>query len=104
MAGTVPSLNERNPVRILQAIRDLFAGRSNAVGTVTLTAGAMSTAVTAINCGRDSRILLTPTTANAAMEMGAGTLYVSAVGAGTFTLTHAIGVSTDRTFFYAALG
>lgn len=90
--------------RVMQAIRDLFAGRSNAVGSVTLTANQATTAVTARNCGPDSKIYLTPTTANAAAEIGAGTLYVSAVAAGTFTLTHANNAQTDRTYLWGAFG
>lgn len=104
MAGNVPQLNETNPRRIVQAIRELFEGRSNAVGTVTLTAGATTTTVTAINCGRESRVFLEPTTANASAERGAGTIYISSVGAGTFEITHANNAQTDRTFFWSALG
>jgi dihydrodipicolinate synthase/N-acetylneuraminate lyase len=104
MSGNVPSLTERNPVRIMQAIRDLFAGRSNAVGTCTLTANAASTVVTATNCGADSKVFLTPTTANAAAEIGNGTLRVSAVAGGSFTLSHANNAQNDRTYYWGAFG
>ncbi len=50
MAGNVPHLKEVRPIRINQALRDLFEGRSNAVGSVTLATSAASTVVTAINC------------------------------------------------------
>lgn len=104
MAGNVVHLQETNQVRINQAIRDLFAGRSNAVGEVTLTESTTTTAVTAINVGADTKIFLMPTTANAAAEIGNGTAYVSAVGQGTFTITHANNAQTDRTFFWLGLG
>jgi hypothetical protein len=104
MSGTIVHIAERDPVKQNQAIRDLFAGRSNAVGTVTLTAGAASTVVTAINCGAGSRPFLMPTTANASAEFGNGTIYVSAVGQGEFTITHANNAQIDRTFFWVALG
>jgi hypothetical protein len=104
MAGNVPSINETSLPRLVQSIRDLFAGRSNAVGTVTLTAGAASTVVTALNVGKDSRIFLTPKTANASAEFGAGSIYVGTVGAGTFTITHANNANADKTFFWVALG
>lgn len=104
MAGVVPHLQEKNQVRINQAIRDLFQGRSNAVGTVTLTASVASTDVTALNCGVESKVILMPTTANAAAEFGNGTIYVSAVASGQFTITHANNSQTDRTFFWVALG
>lgn len=104
MAGNVPAITEKNPTRVLQAIRDLFAGRSNAVGTVTLTANSATTTVTAINCGASSRVFLEATTANAAAERGGTALRISSVGAGTFTITHANNSQTDRTFYWVALG
>lgn len=104
MAGNVPQPGERDPRRIVQAIRELFEGRSNAVGEVTLQAGGTATTVTAANCGVDSKVFLFPTTANAAAEVGAGTLYCGTVAGGSFTLTHANNAQTDRTFFYVAIG
>jgi hypothetical protein len=104
MAGNVPSLQERDPVRINQAIRDLFAGRSNAVGTVTLAANVASTTVSALNCGADSKVFLFPATADAASELGGGSCYVSAVDAGGFTIAHANNANTNRTFYWLALG
>jgi hypothetical protein len=85
-------------------VRELFEGRSNTVGRFTLTANAASTTVTAANCGVGSTVLLTPTSAHAAAEVGNGTIYVSAVANGSFTLTHASNSQADRTFLYAALG
>lgn len=104
MAGNVPNPAETNMRAIVQAVRELFQGRSNAVGEVTLEAGAASTTVDAINCGLESKVFLFPKTANAAAEVGAGTLYVSAVAASAFTLAHANNAQTDRTYFYVALG
>jgi hypothetical protein len=104
MAGNVPHVNETSLTRIIQSIRDLYAGRSNAVGTVTLTANAASTAVTALNVGASSRVFLSPTTANASAEFGNGTIRISAVGSGTFTVTHANNAQNDRTFYWVALG
>jgi hypothetical protein len=43
-------------------------------------------------------------TANAAAEVGNGTIYVSAVTNGSFTLTHANNSQVDRTFRYAISG
>ena len=104
MSGTVPAQNEMNLVRIVRAIRDLFEGRSNAFGTFTLTANATTTDVTAINCGATSQIIFSPTTADAAAEIAAGGMYVSAVAAGQFTVTHANDASTDRIFAYRIAG
>jgi len=104
MSGNVPAITERNMTRVLRAIRDLFEGRSNAVGTVTLTANVASTDVDALTVGADTRIFLQPTTANAAAEIGAGTAYVSTVTQQQFTITHANNAQTDRTFFWVGLG
>lgn len=104
MAGNVPSPTETRPQRLAQAIRDLFAGRSNAVGTVTLTANSATSVVTALNVGADSRIFLMATTANAAAEAGGTALRISSVGSGTFTITHANNAQADRTFFWGAWG
>jgi hypothetical protein len=89
---------------LVQSIRDLFAGRSNAVGTVTLTANAASTTVAALNVGASSRVFLSPTTANASAEFGNGTIRISAVTSGGFTITHANNAQNDRTLYWLALG
>lgn len=99
---TKPATSDRDLTSIVQSIRELWEGRSDAKGTCTLAAGATTTTVSATNCGVNSRILLSPTTANAAGALA--TTYVSAVAKGQFTLTHANAVSTDRTFFYAIQG
>lgn len=102
MSGNVPALTERNPVRILQAIRDLFAGRSNAVNSFTLTASTTTTTVTAPNMSVDTHITFSPRTSNAAAALA--TTYVSAKAQGSFTVTHANTATTDRTFDYHAFG
>ena len=104
MAGNPPYPRETDLTRIVQSIRDLFAGRSNAVGTCTLTENDTTTTVTAANCGLDTKVFLFPTTSDAASEFGGGALYVSAVARGSFTITHANDASTDRTFFWLAIG
>ena len=104
MSGNVPAPGDTDLYRIVRAVRELFEGRSNATGTVTLTANASSTAVAAPNCGAGSVPLLVPMTANAAAKIGNGTLHVSAVGNGAFTLSHASNGQTDRIFRFVALG
>ena len=86
------------------AISQLAQGRSNAVGTATLTANAATTTITAVACGSGATPILTATTANAAAEIGAGTLYVGTVSNGSFVVTHANNAQTDRTFKWAAIG
>lgn len=100
MSGNCPAANETDLVRIVRGIRDLFQGRSDCAGSFTCTANAATTTVTAKNCGAGSKIVITATTANAATEVGNGTIYVSAKAAGSFTVTHANSGTTGRTFDY----
>lgn len=102
MAGSVPSLSERDPFRFAQALNELFQGRSNASGECTLAANATTTTVTASNCGDQSQVILFPKTANAAAALA--TTYVSAVNNGSFVITHANNAQTDKVFGYVAIG
>lgn len=104
MSVQLPSITEKDLTRIVQAIRELAAGRSNAVGTVTLRTSQTTTTVTALTIGADSRIFFTPTTANASAAYSDGVFRVSAVAAGSFTITHASDANEDKTFFWVALG
>ena len=106
MTVYLPGVTETDLKKIVIAIQQLGAGRSNAVGSVTLTTGAATTVVTTLPglCSTGSTPILTPTTANAAAEVGNGTMYVSSVGLNTFTITHANSATTGRTFLYAIVG
>ena len=104
MTAYVPGITETDLKKIVLAIQQLAAGRSNAVGTVTLATGSATTVVTDKNCAIGSTPLFTPTTANAGTEIGNGTMYVSAVSNGSFTITHANSATTGRTFLYALHG
>jgi hypothetical protein len=104
MTAYVPGITETDLKKIVLAVQQLAAGRSNAVGTVTLATGSATTVVTDKNSAAGSTPLLTPMTANAATEVGNGTIYVSAVANGAFTITHANSVTTGRTFLYALFG
>lgn len=99
-----PNQNETSVWQIVQAVRELFEGRSHAVGQASLRASQTTTTVSSPNIGESARISLTPRTANAASELGAGTAYVSSVTNGSFVITHASGLSADRTFDWHALG
>lgn len=88
--------------RVADTVNAMLRGRSNSVGTVTLTAGATSTVVTDNRFQSQMTVILTPTTANAATAIA--TTYLSSRGVGTFTLTHANTADTDKTFLYARLG
>jgi N-acetylmuramoyl-L-alanine amidase len=88
------------------AIQQLVRGRSNAVGQVTLTANAASTTVTLDEriANENGHPVFTASTANAAAEQAAGTMYVSSVTKTGFVITHANNAQTDRTFYYEFRG
>ena len=102
MSGFNVSTQEKDLTRFATAIQQLYAGRSNAGGSVTLTPGATSTVVNAPNCGPQSGVFLFQRTANAAAALA--TTFVSSVGKQTFTISHASNAQTDRTFFYVCIG
>jgi len=105
MSGNYPNIGEKDLVRIVQSIRDLFQGRTNASGEFFLAVSpATTTVVTSFNCGIGSKPLLTALTANAAAAQATGGVWVSAVNSGSFTVTHPASVQTDRKFGYVALG
>lgn len=102
MSGYYPASDETSLRKIVLAVQQLYDGRNNATGSLTLTAGATTTTVTAANCGAESAIVLSPKTANAAAAVG--TTYISSVTSGSFVVTHANAATTDRSFFYAISG
>ncbi|WP_315777037.1 MULTISPECIES: hypothetical protein [unclassified Bradyrhizobium] len=104
MTAYVPGITETDLKKVILALQQLAAGRSNAVGSVTLAPGASTTVVADKNCSAGSTPILTATTPSASAELGNGTIYVSAVANGAFTLTHANSTAAARTFLYALLG
>ena len=92
------------PRDVASAVNLLIDGKNNAKGDVTLTASSATTVVSDYRVGEDSVILFTPTSANAAAEIGGGAMYVSSRGKFTFTITHANNAQTDRTFIYTVTG
>ena len=90
--------------RVSVAVNLLADNRSDGYGSFTLTANTATTVVTEAKVANYSTIIMTPTTANAAAELGAGTIYVSAKADGSFTLTHASNAQVDRTFDYTWSG
>lgn len=104
MSGRIPAQNETRIRQLVDGIRDLFNGRSNAVGELTLTPSATSTVVQAQNCGPTSRVFLTPRTANAAAALGTTYIPEATTIEGQFTVQHSNNAQTDRTYGYAIQG
>ena len=95
---------EREIRRIVQAVMQLVEGRHNAGGVVDLDTGAaVLTVVSHPNCSKDCFPQLTAANLAAAAEIGAGTIYVSAVGQGSFTISHSASGSV-RSFYYLVTG
>lgn len=94
--------------KMILVIKNLMQGRSNNLHTVTLTANAATTTVTLAkdDFGEYSIFVFTPTTANAATEFGAGSMYVSSrdVLNHQFVITHTNTPSIDRIFNFAIIG
>lgn len=95
---------ERDLQRIVDAIIQLNEGRAFSVGDVTLAAGAASTIVSFPNCSKDCRVFLFPQTANAAAAVPTTYILRANILQKSFTITHAIAGTTDRTFSFACIG
>jgi hypothetical protein len=102
----LPGSDETDPKKIVMSLQQLGAGRSNATGAVTLTVNVATTTVVDNNCAAGSAILMMPTTANAATEVGNGTMYIATATVlnKSFVITHANAATTGRTFRYAIVG
>jgi hypothetical protein len=86
------------------AVLGLRNGKVDSRDSITLTISVASTTLTDPNIGPQSFIGFMPTTANAAAEIGNGTMYVSSRTQGSATITHANNAQADRTFAYVVLG
>lgn len=105
MTDAVPTRSPNTPDHLFKlavAINQILNGGINSVGTLTLTAGATSTAVTDARAGANSVPLLIPASATAAAAVTS--VYVSARAKGSFTISHNSTADTNRTYLYALLG
>ena len=104
MTAYVPGITETDLKKIVLALQHLAAGRSNAVGSVTLATGSATTTVTTANCAQGSTPILTPASANAAAEVGQWH-DVCERGRERIVHDHACELGDGgRTFLYAILG
>ena len=104
MSGIAISPQEKDVFKIVFAVRQLLEGRSNATGSVTLTPSATTTTVAAPTCAAGSAIFLFPQTANAAGALAGTYMLASNVTKERFIVSHANAGTTDRTFWWVALG
>jgi len=105
-SGLYINATEKDPQKQNRIIQQLIEGRSNAVGSVTLTHDgiATTTTVTATTCGPNSGVWLFPQTANAAAVVATTYVLVTNVTPGQFIVTHATTVNADVTFWWVCLG
>ncbi len=114
----IPDPVERGPLRDLiwqiiewkrlsvEVLNNAMQGKLNNTGQVTLAASVATTTVTDSRIGVDTKLILVPTTANAAAEVGAGGLFQTYpnVTKEQAVLNHANNAQTDRTFRFVLLG
>ncbi len=94
----------RNLRDVVQAVRQLIQGRSNATGAVTVDISTTTTTIDLAAGNENAGVWLFPTTANAAAELAAGTIYALVTDAETVTITHANNTQADRTYYYMVVG
>jgi hypothetical protein len=85
-------------------INSIMRGKLNCTGAKTLSPGAATTTLADQLIGGSSIVLLQPITANAAAELGNGTLYFDPPAAGSVVIHHANNAQTDRPFNYVVIG
>ena len=90
--------------RVRDVVNNIMRGKINATLDVTLTVSAASTTVSDARIGGSCGIYLMPLSANAAAEIGNGTIWWSAPGNQTVTLNHANNAQADRTFRLLIIG
>ena len=90
--------------KLAEAINRVIQGKLLSVGDVTLTASQATTTLNDQRIGVESFIGFMPITANAAAEIGSGTLFVTNRNKGSATLNHANNAQTDRDFVYCIIG
>jgi hypothetical protein len=88
------------------AIQQLYEGKSNNTGDVTLTANSATTTLEDKRIGPNSVLSFDPLTANASAALNDGSFYVSARATtkGQATINHTNNANTDKTFSYTVTG
>lgn len=107
-AGLYLAPSEKDPIKQNAAIRQLIEGRSNAVGTVTLTNDgvATSTTVSAPTCGPGSNVFLFPTTPAASTFLRGSDLHVKTtnITSQQFIVTHAATATANLIYMWLCVG
>ena len=91
------------PRQISEVVNNAMAGKINCTGSITLDQSTTSTTLHDSRLAHETVILLMPTNARAAEEIGHGHVYVSDRNVGSATITHG-SHSYDMTFDFALIG
>lgn len=91
-----------NTREISEVLNLTVGGKLNCTGDFTVTANAGTTTVTDPRASKESVILFSPTTSNAATEVNH--LYVSTKNNGSFVVGHRNNGQSDRDFDYVIIG
>jgi hypothetical protein len=90
--------------KVSEVVNAVMNGKTNAAGTVTLTANAATTTITDARIGANTSVKLTPTTANAATAVATTYQTFPNAATGAIVINHANNAQTDKTFAYVLLG
>ena len=90
--------------KIAETTNSLRDGKINSTGTVTLTANAGTTTLTDVRIGRTTKVVLVPTTANAAAAVATTYQTYPNAAVEAAVINHANNAQTDKTFAYCLLG
>jgi hypothetical protein len=87
---------------VAEVVNGIMNGKTNNIGTITLTQSSTTTTLTDARIGNKSVILFTPTSSHAAQEMAH--LFISAQTSGSATITHRNTGHNDLNFQYIIVG
>ena len=87
---------------IAEVLNRAIDGKLYSTGQITLTASSSTSTVNDTRASKESVILFSPTTSNAASA--ASGMHVSTKNNGSFVVTHASNSQADRTFDYVIIG
>ena len=89
--------------QIAASVHQLFDGKVNATGTVTLTVDSLTTTLVDPRIGADTQVHLVASTDSAGGEVGVYQTLPNTTK-GQATLNHGDSSTADRTFYYTLLG
>ncbi len=89
---------------VAEVVNLLMEGKDNSTGLVTLTISVAATTLTDRRIGPDTKVMMTPTTANAAGELATLFQTLPNVTNGQAVLNHANNSQADRTFGFSLRG